>query len=51
MDSEKLTTNREDFRNYLQETGIIDTLNNFLVKLYRTSDKVDFFPTNFFTGM
>ena len=41
MDGEKRVTSREDYKNYLRKTGVWDTLNDFLVKLYETKDKVD----------
>lgn len=40
MDGEKRGINREDYKNYLRKTGVWDTLNEFLVKLYETNDKV-----------
>ncbi|CAG5081225.1 Oidioi.mRNA.OKI2018_I69.PAR.g9816.t1.cds [Oikopleura dioica] len=39
MDSEKRATSREEYKNYLRKTGVWDTLNQFLVKLYETHDK------------
>ncbi|CBY14803.1 unnamed protein product [Oikopleura dioica] len=41
MDGEKRGINREDYKNYLRKTGVWDTLNEFLVKLYETNDKPD----------
>ena len=40
MDGEKRATSREEYKNYLRKTGVWDTLNEFLVKLYETNEKV-----------